>query len=57
MFQEFYANGLHRTAAFTLQGGSRVRVVERSGAWRKVRLSDGLEGWVQNDALGLLREP
>ncbi len=49
--------GSHRTVQFDLQGGSRVRVVEESGAWSKVRVPGGLRGWVSRSALGHLAQP
>lgn len=48
--------GNHRPVSFRLQGGARVRVVDRSPGWRQVRLPGGLEGWVREDAVGLLDE-
>ncbi|MCA9704488.1 MAG: hypothetical protein KDK70_01415 [Myxococcales bacterium] len=48
--------GNHRPVAFRLQGGARVRVVDRSPGWRRVRLPGGIEGWVREDAVGVLDE-
>jgi hypothetical protein len=41
-------------AAFRLHGGSRVRLMERNGAWRRLRTADGLSGWVRAEAVGAL---
>lgn len=46
--------GNHRKAMFAVQGGSRVRIVERGAGWTRVRLPGGLEGWVLNTGLGEL---
>lgn len=48
--------GNHRPISFRIQGGARVRVLDRSPGWRKVRLPGGLEGWVPEDTVGMLRE-
>lgn len=48
--------GNHRPVAFRLQGGARVRMIGRSPGWRQVRLFGGLEGWVREDAVGVLDE-
>jgi len=44
--------GTHRKIAFVLQGGSRVRIVDRSPGWCRIRLEGGLEGWVPERAVG-----
>ncbi|MCA9663290.1 MAG: hypothetical protein KC486_33480, partial [Myxococcales bacterium] len=49
------APGAHRKSAFALQGGSRVRIVERVPGWSRVRLAGGLEGWLPADELGELQ--
>jgi tetratricopeptide (TPR) repeat protein len=36
----------------TLEGGSRVRLVEERGAWLRVRAGEGGEGWVEGRAVG-----
>lgn len=46
--------GNHRKALFAVQGGSRVRIVERGAGWTRVRLPGGLEGWVLHAGLGEL---
>jgi hypothetical protein len=46
------APGMHRTRVFTVQGGSQVRIVDRTRGWCQIRLSDGLEGWIPERALG-----
>jgi tetratricopeptide (TPR) repeat protein len=38
--------GAHAKSSFTVQGGARLRLVERSPGWRRIRLPGGLEGWV-----------
>jgi len=43
----------HRST-FPLHAGLRVRVVDRDAGFHKVRLPNGLEGWVQSDQLGML---
>ena len=48
--------GHHRPVAFRLQGGARVRVVDRNPGWSRVRLPGGLEGWVREDAIGELAD-
>lgn len=46
--------GNHRPVAFRIQGGARVRVLDRSPGWRRVRLPGGLEGWVREESIGEL---
>jgi tetratricopeptide (TPR) repeat protein len=46
--------GNHRKVSFVLQGGSRVRIVDASPGWSKIRLEGGLEGWVTERSLGRL---
>ena len=46
--------GNHRPVAFRIQGGARVRVLDQSPGWRRVRLPGGLEGWVREDSIGEL---
>jgi len=46
--------GNHRKALFVVQGGSRVRIVDRGAGWLRVRLPDGLEGWAPQASLGEL---
>lgn len=48
------APGSHRRRAFTVQGGSRVRVVARVAGWSQIRLGGGLEGWLPEGELGAL---
>ncbi len=48
------APGVHRKQIFTVQGGSQVRVVDRTRDWCQIRMDDGLEGWVPEIALGHL---
>lgn len=49
--------GSHRKALFVVQGGSRVRIVDRGAGWLRIRLPDGLEGWAPQAELGELRSP
>jgi tetratricopeptide (TPR) repeat protein len=44
--------GTHRKVEFTLQGGARVRVVDRSPGWQLVRLPGGVTGWVREQSIG-----
>jgi len=46
--------GNHRKALFIVQGGSRVRIVDRGAGWLRIRLPDGLEGWAPQASLGEL---
>jgi hypothetical protein len=46
--------GSHRGTAFSVQGGARVRIVDRAPGWAHVRLPGGLEGWVPRDAVAEL---
>lgn len=46
--------GPHRKVLFVVQGGSRVRIVDRGSGWLRVRLPDGLEGWAPQADLGEL---
>lgn len=45
--------GSHRKVLFIVQGGSRVRVVDRGAGWLRVRLQGGLEGWAPQADLRL----
>lgn len=42
------------TSSFSVHAGLRVRVTERDQDWDRVRLSNGLEGWVRERDLGRL---
>lgn len=46
--------GNHRRTLFVVQGGSRVRIVDRGSGWLRIRLPDGLEGWAPQADLGEL---
>lgn len=46
--------GNHHNIEFTLQAGSRVRIVERAPGWRRVRLPGGILGWVPEKAVARL---
>ena len=48
--------GNHRPISFRIQGGARVRVLDRSPGWRRIRLPGGLEGWVPEDSIGVLHD-
>jgi tetratricopeptide (TPR) repeat protein len=47
------ADANYRTG-FEVHAGLRVRLVERDRDWLRVRLGNGLEGWVHADAIGTL---
>ena len=47
------ADGNFRTS-FEVHGGLRVRVLDREQDWLRVRLANGLEGFVRTDDVGLL---
>ena len=46
--------GNHRTVQFSLQAGSRVRIVDQAPGWRRVRLPGGIEGWVPEKSVSRL---
>lgn len=48
---------VHRKVIFTVQGGSRLSLVERGSGWGRVRLPGGLEGWAPLSDLGELAAP
>lgn len=48
------APGNHRKVMFVVQAGSRVRIVDRSAGWLRIRLPGGLEGWTPQAGLGEL---
>ncbi|MBK8479592.1 MAG: tetratricopeptide repeat protein [Proteobacteria bacterium] len=39
-------------SAYSLHAGLRVRLVGEVSGWRRLRLGNGLEGWVRSDAIG-----
>ncbi len=43
----------HRTS-FALHAGLRVRLLEQDQDWVRIRLANGLEGWVRNQDVGAL---
>jgi tetratricopeptide (TPR) repeat protein len=49
--------GVHRKVVFTVQGGSRLGLVERGAGWGRVRLPGGLEGWAPLTGIGELAAP
>ena len=46
--------GNHRAVQFSLQAGSRVRIVDQAPGWRRVRLPGGIEGWVPEKSVSRL---
>lgn len=42
------------TEVFTLHAGVKVRVLDRSAGFMRIRLSDGKDGWIPADALELI---
>ena len=42
------------STAFQLHAGLRVRLVERDHEWVRVRLPNGLEGWMRDGDVGRL---
>lgn len=46
--------GRHNRVEFTLQGGAKVRVMDRAPGWQRVQLPGGLSGWVPEQSLGRL---
>ncbi len=50
--------GTHRKVLFTVQSGSRVRIVDRANTWLRIHLSSGpanTNGWVPEASVGELR--
>jgi uncharacterized protein YgiM (DUF1202 family) len=47
------ADDNYRTA-FEVHAGLRVRMIERDQDWLRVRLGNGLEGWVHASQVGTL---
>jgi SH3-like domain-containing protein len=47
------ADNNYRTA-FELHAGLKIRLVERDQDWLRVRLPNGLEGWVRDQDVGRL---
>ncbi len=41
-------------SSFSVHAGLRVRIVDREHGWFRLRLANGLEGWVQNKSVGKL---
>ena len=46
--------GGSRKLEFTIQGGSRVRILDRTPGWVLVQVPGGLEGWVEEQFIGEL---
>lgn len=42
------------TQLFVIHEGSKVRVLEENGIWKKIRMKDGNVGWVPATALGII---
>ena len=49
--------GQHRKVEFTLQGGARVRIVDRAPGWQLIRLPGGVTGWVPEQTTGRIDAP
>ncbi|MBX7080844.1 MAG: tetratricopeptide repeat protein [Nannocystaceae bacterium] len=49
--------GSHRTVEFAMQGGSEVRIVDRTPGWVLARMSGGIAGWVPESEVGELDGP
>ena len=49
--------GSHRKIEFALQGGARVRIVDRSPGWQQIRLPGGVTGWVPEQSIGRIDAP
>jgi hypothetical protein len=49
--------GAHLPVAFTVQGGSHLRILDRRSGWVRVRLPGGLEGWAKAEAVARLDKP
>jgi SH3-like domain-containing protein len=47
--------GSHRRVELAVQGGARVRIVDRTPGWCKLRLPGGVEGWVPEISVAELR--
>jgi SH3-like domain-containing protein len=45
------ADASYRTS-FAVHAGLKVRLVERDQEWVRIRLANGLEGWVQGTSVG-----
>jgi len=43
--------------AFALAPGHRIQVIERSAGFARVRLTNGLEGWVEQERVAPLETP
>ena len=39
---------------FVLHEGTKVRLLDELGTWRKIELSDGRQGWVESSALEVI---
>lgn len=46
--------GAHLPVAFTIQGSSRLRVLDQRSGWLRVRMPGGLEGWVESSTIARL---
>ncbi len=49
--------GTHNKVEFALQGGARVRIVDRSPGWQQIRLPGGVTGWVPEQSIGRIDAP
>ena len=41
-------------AILTLHGGTTISILDEIGSWKKVRLSNGEEGWLENDTFEMI---
>jgi hypothetical protein len=49
--------GQHRKVEFTLQGGARVRIIDRAPGWQLIRLPGGVTAWVPEQSTGRIDAP
>lgn len=47
---------LRSDEAFVLHEGTKVQVLDTVKSWKKIKLSDGKTGWIQNEDIKLLNE-
>ena len=39
---------------FVLHEGTKVKLLDELGSWRKIEISDGRQGWVENSTLEVI---